>query len=306
VRILFAGTPQPAADTLAALLRGWDVAGVITRPDAAVGRSKKPVPSAVAAVAQAHGVPVLKTASAKTDETCDWVRGLAPDVAVVVAYGGLIPQRVLEIPAQGWLNIHYSLLPRWRGAAPVQAAILAGDESTGVTVFRLVPELDAGPVLAAREHRLAQQTAGELLEELTQVGIEVLLDEVLPRINGLAEQPQTGEPTYAGKITTAAARIDWARDAAHIARAVRAYNPAPAAWTLFGDPAAAQRLRVLRVHAAAAGGSLAPGEVAISKREVRVGTGAGELVLDEVQPPGKPVMRAADWGRGLHVAPVFT
>ena len=314
MRIVFAGTPLVAADTLRLLLDSGahEVVGVITRPDAARGRSGTPAPSPVAALADERELPVLRAVSLRGPGVSGWLGGLAPDCCAVVAYGGLVPASLLDLPGQGWINVHYSLLPRWRGAAPVQRAILAGDEVSGVTVFRLVEELDAGPVLATSDPvSIGHKDAGELLVELTGVGAALLgsaLDALAAGTAASTPQPEAGV-TLAPKIFPEEARLDWSRPAVELDRLVRACNPAPGAWTL----ADGQRLRVLRGHDEPAdgwtggvgGSSLAAGELGVSKHDVFVGTGAGVLRLVAVQPPGRRPMAAADWGRGLRERPVL-
>ena len=299
MRLVFAGTPQVAADTLAHLLeRGrHEVAAVLTRPDAAKGRSSRLVPSPVAELALAQGIEVLRPARAGDPELASRLAELAPDCCPVVAYGGLIPRTLLSQPRCGWVNVHFSLLPRWRGAAPVQHAILAGDEVTGVTVFELVETLDAGPVLATTEYHLgADETAGEALAALQARGADLLADTLDALESGaVVATPQPADGiTLAPKLTVDGARIDWTRPAAGIARQVRANNPSPVAWTGLGG----ERFRVLLAVPAAEAG-LEPGEVRPGKREVLVGTGDGSLELRLVQPAGKRALPAVDWGRGL-------
>jgi methionyl-tRNA formyltransferase len=298
MRLVFAGTPQVAADTLAHLLDhgGHEVVAVLTRPDAPRGRSGRPVPSPTAELALAQGIEVLRPARAGDPELARRLAELRPDCCPVVAYGGLIPRSLLDLPAYGWVNVHFSLLPRWRGAAPVQHAILAGDEVTGVTVFELVEALDAGPVLASAEYRLGSgQTAGEALLALQGLGAQLLaatLDELAAGSVTAHPQPEEGV-TLAPKLTVDGARIDWTQPAAVIERQVRANNPSPVAWTLLdGD-----RFRVLAGVAAPDAG-LAPGELRAGRREVLVGTGDGALELQLVQPAGRRPLAGADWGRG--------
>ena len=336
MRLVFAGTPPVAARTLEHLLDHSDheVVAVISRPDAPVGRSKRPVPSPVAELALERGIELLRPARPGESEVVAQLTELAPDACPVIAYGALLPQRVLGIPAHGWLNVHYSLLPRWRGAAPVQRAILAGDRVTGVTVFRLVAAMDAGPVFATTPVEIStDETAGELLERLTPLGAELLvqtLDQVADGDAVATEQPEEGVTT-APKLTVDDARLDWSGSATELARAVRACNPSPMAWTTYGG----ERFRVLRAqttpdddsHAAQGGVSgevltvaahvgrgteppvdggarvLARGELAVGRREVLVGTGHGALQLLEVQPQGKKPMPAAAWANGLRGEP---
>lgn len=305
MRLVFAGTPQVAADTLAHLLdRGrHEVVAVLTRPDAPKGRSGRPVPSPTAALALERGIEVLRPARAGDPDLARRLAELAPDCCPVVAYGGLIPRPLLEVPRHGWVNVHFSLLPRWRGAAPVQHAILAGDEVTGVTVFELVEALDAGPVLAAQEYRLGEEeTAGEALAALQGRGAELLsqtLDALADGTASLTPQPPDGV-TLAPKLTVQGARIDWTRPAVGIARQVRANNPSPVAWTELDG----ERFRVLAAVPRADEG-LAPGEVRAGRREVVVGTGDGSLELRQVQPAGRRALAGADWGRGLRGAGRF-
>ncbi len=299
MRLVFAGTPAVAAATLEHLLDHTDheVVAVLTRPDAARGRSRRPVPSPVGQLALDRGLELWRPESLSATDVVVRLGELAPDCCPVVAYGALVPARLLAVPRHGWINVHYSLLPRWRGAAPVQRAILAGDPVTGVSVFRLVPALDAGPVFATDDYRLGEQeTAGEALGSLERIGARLLADVLNDLEAGRAEardQPTEGV-TLAPKLTVEELRIDWSLPAAQLARAVRAGNPSPVAWTLFGG----ERFRVLRARPAA-GRDLAPGEVRTERTTVVVGTGDGDLELVEVQPQGRRPMPAADWGRGL-------
>lgn len=298
MRLVFAGTPTVAADTLEHLLQQGrhEVVAVLTRPDAAQGRSSRKVPSPVAQLAESQGIEVLRPLRARDPELAERLAELAPDCCPVVAYGGLIPQPLLELPPHGWVNVHYSLLPRWRGAAPVQHSILAGDEVSGVSVFSLVPELDAGPVYASREYRFGpNQTAGAALAALQPIGAEVLsevLDGLAAGATHAVPQPAEGV-TLAPKLSQSAARLNWTHSAVELSRQIRANNPSPIAWTEL----AGERFRVLTAEPVE--GTLAPGEIAAGKREVLVGTGAGLLRLGQVQPAGKRALAAADWGRGL-------
>jgi len=298
MRVVFAGTPQLAADTLKLLLDSGrhQVVAVLTRPDAAKGRSSKLLPSPVAELAEQHGIEVLKPARPSEPWLADRLAELDIECIPVVAYGGLIPGSLLSAIPKGWVNLHFSLLPRWRGAAPVQRAILAGDQVSGVTVFDIVSELDAGPVLATAPYEFGpDETAGEALAGLTSVGGRLLL-ETLDRLEAGTAQalPQPSEGvTLAPKLTPAEARLDWTLPAEQLARLVRANNPSPIAWTTLND----ERFRVLRARAIA--GDAEPGLVLVEPKTVRVGTGAGLLELIEVQPAGKRVLAAADWARGL-------
>ena len=306
MRLVFAGTPPVAADTLAHLLAegGHDVVAVLTRPDAPQGRSSRPVPSPVAQLAADHGIEVLRPVRASDPALASRLVELEPDCCPVVAYGGLIPRSLLTLPRHGWVNVHFSLLPRWRGAAPVQHAILAGDEVTGVTVFELVEELDAGPVLASANYPLQPaETAGEALAALQRLGTQ----ELVRTLDGLAAGTLVAEPqpevgvTLAPKLTVAGARIDWSRPAVELSRQVRASNPSPVAWTELDG----ERFRVLLAVPADLD-DLAPGELRAGKHSVLVGTGAGVLELLRVQPAGKRATAAGDWGRGLRGERRFT
>lgn len=305
MRLVFAGTPIVAARTLEHLLDRSDheVVAVISRPDAPVGRSKRPVPSPVAELALERGLELLRPQRPGEPEVVDRLTQLAPDACPVIAYGALLPQRVLEIPRHGWLNVHYSLLPRWRGAAPVQRAILAGDQVTGVTVFRLVPAMDAGPVLATDQLAIEPgETSGELLDRLTPLGAALLvttLDQVAAGLAQGVDQPEQGV-TVAPKLSVADARLDWSASADDLARVVRACNPSPMAWTTY----ASERFRVLRAEpAVATAGELPPGRLRADRREVVVGAGTGVLRLLQVQPQGKRPMPATAWANGLRGDP---
>lgn len=305
MRLVFAGTPPVAARTLEHLLEHSDheIVAVITRPDAPVGRSKRPMPSPVAELALQRGIELLRPVRAGEPGVVERLTELAPEACSVIAYGALLPQPVLDIPTHGWLNVHYSLLPRWRGAAPVQRAILAGDEVTGVSVFRLVAAMDAGPVFATSAVAMEPgETSGELLERLTPLGAALLAETLGQVAEGSAvavEQPADGI-TIAPKLTVAEARLEWAAPAAELARLVRACNPSPMAWAGHGG----ERFRVLRAEPAAeAVPGLAPGELAVGRREVLVGTGDGALRLLEVQPQGRRGMPATAWANGLRGDP---
>ncbi len=302
MRLVLAGTPSVAIPSFEALLASdHEVTAVVTRPDAARGRSKRLVPSEVGQWAADHGIPALKPMHPRDPEFVAALTELAPDACPVVAYGALVPQHVLDIPRFGWVNLHFSLLPRWRGAAPVQRAIMAGDEVTGATTFRLVRELDAGPVYGTTEMALTgTETAGEVLEALAHTGARLLLDTIdALATTEPAEQADEGAVTLAPKITVEEARIDWTRQADEIDRLVRGCSPEPMAWTTIGD----ERFKVALGRPTEEAG-LAPGEVRVEKRRVLVGTGTTALELVRVQPQGKKEMAGADWGRGLRDAAV--
>lgn len=296
MRLVFAGTPAVALPSLEALVESdHEVVAVVTRPDAARGRSGRLVPSEVGAWAEDHGIPTLKPQHPGDEDFVAALTALRPDACPVVAYGALLPQRVLDIPRYGWINLHFSLLPRWRGAAPVQRAIMAGDDVTGATTFRIVKALDAGPIYGSFTHALdGTETAGELLESLAHDGAELLLD----TINQLATfepQPQCSDGlTVAPKLTVEEARLDWGADVGRLDRLVRGCSPEPTAWTTVDG----ERFKVVYARPTTEVG-LAPGVVRAERRRVLVGTGTDALELVRVQPAGKKVMAAVDWARGL-------
>lgn len=305
MRLIFAGTPEPAVVALEELLASeHEVIAVLTRPDAPKGRGRTLHPSPVAALAQRKGIEVLTPATLKAG-TADGeafrarLRELAPDCVPVVAYGNLIPGDILDMVPEGFINLHFSLLPRWRGAAPVQAAIAAGDDVTGASTFRIDEGLDTGEVYGVLEQPIsATDTADSLLTTLAYKGA-VLLRETMDRIadGTVSPKPQRGEPTHVGKISVEDARIDWHKDAAHIERNIRAVTPAPGAWTQL----AGQRFKVGPITISDdPGEKLAPGHVRVEKKRVVVGTGSNNIELGDVQAQGKKRMQASDWARGLH------
>ena len=301
MRLVFAGTPDVAVPTLDALLTSrHEVVAVVTRPDAPSGRGKRLNASPVAARAAELSLEILKPQRPRDEEFVDRLSTLAPDCCPVVAYGALLPQRVLDIPKHGWVNLHFSLLPAWRGAAPVQHAIIAGDEVTGATTFRIVLELDAGPVFAAVPEPIqSTDTAGDLLDRLAVKGAELMVQTLDGIEDGSLEptpQPES-QTSYAAKITVEDAKIDWTAPADAIHRLIRGTYPAPGAWTTFGG----ERFKINSAELAAH--HLAPGALEITKRTVDVGTGSRALRLGEVQPPGKRPMPAADWARGVTFGP---
>jgi methionyl-tRNA formyltransferase len=303
MRLVFAGTPLAAVPALDALLKSrHEVAAVVTRPDAPAGRGLHLGPSPVAQRAAEAGVEVLKPARPRDPDFTDRLRQIAPDVVPITAYGALIPQSVLDIPAQGWVNLHFSLLPAWRGAAPVQHAILHGDDITGATTFRLVKELDAGPVFGVVTEPIhPRDTAGDLLGRLAVSGADLLVATLDGIESGQLEaRPQPAEGvSLAPKITAGDARVRWDQPAIAVDRQLRACTPGPGAWTMLGEA----RLKLWPVDPAPqdapAAGPLAPGEVRILRSAVLVGTGTTPVGLGDVQPPGKRRMGAADWARGL-------
>ena len=296
MRVLFAGTPQVACPSLQALVdSGAEVVAVLTRPDSRQGRGKKLTPSPVAELAESLGIPVWKPERADA-ELVDQVRAARVDVAAVVAYGMLLPQELIDAVPAGWINLHFSLLPRWRGAAPVQRAILAGDETTGVTTFEIVRALDAGPVYRSLEVPLDGATSGEMLERLAELGAPVLVDSLRDAVAGVHPTPQPEHGvTLAAKLHPEDVRIDWQATRAEIDRLVRGANPAPMAWTLLDG----ERFLVLSVDPVSTTDlSLSPGQLAADRRHLWVGTGDGAMELLEVKPAGRKPMRGADWARG--------
>jgi methionyl-tRNA formyltransferase len=304
MRLVFAGTPQAAVPALDALLKSrHEVAAVVTRPDAPAGRGLRLGPSPVAERAAVAGVEVLKPVRPRDPDFLDRLRAVGPDCCPVAAYGALIPQAALDIPGHGWVNLHFSLLPAWRGAAPVQHAIWHGDEVTGATTFRLVRELDAGPVFGVvTEPIRPRDTAGELLARLAESGAELLVATLDGIESGQLEarpQPADGV-SLAPKVTAADARVRWDHPAIAVDRQIRACTPSPGAWTELGG--ARLKLAPLAAVPAAADlpGSLAPGELKVLRSAVLVGTATTPVELGEVQAPGKRRMQAVEWARGLH------
>jgi methionyl-tRNA formyltransferase len=298
LRIVFAGTPDFAVPPLEALLAsGHDVIAVYTQPDRPAGRGRKLVASPVKQAAELAGIPVYQPATLREDDVVNALAGLNPDLMVVVAYGLLLPRRVLEIPRLGCINIHASLLPRWRGAAPIQRAVLAGDDRTGVAIMRMEAGLDTGPVYLARETEIGpRQTSGELHDRLSALGAEALIA-ALPGIADGTLQPQVQDgsaATYAHKIEKAEGRIDWQRPAGEIGRQVRAFNPWPVAFTTLDG----ETLRIWDAEpvAATSGGATPPGKVVGAAKEgIDVATGDGVLRIKTMQLAGKRAMSAADF-----------
>ena len=299
MRLVFAGTPEVAVPSLRALAAGpHEVSSVITRVDAPLGRKRVLTPSPVAAAAGELGLPVHKASRLDADVTA-LIEAEAPDLGVIVAYGGLVREPLLSTPRYGWINLHFSLLPRWRGAAPVQRALIAGDAVTGASVFQLVPELDAGDVFAEEQYPVPDgATAADVLAALADRGAPLLSRVVDAIADGTARAvPQTGQPTLAPKLTLADGAIDWTQDAATIRARIAGVTPEPGAHTTLEGA----RLKVLTVSAAS-DAPLEPGVVEGRDRRVVVGTATDPLELVTVQPAGKPAMAAADWWRGLRVS----
>jgi methionyl-tRNA formyltransferase len=308
VRLVFAGTPAVAVTALRAVLASrHTVAAVVTRPDAPAGRGRRLEPSPVAALARAEGLEVLTPRRPGEPWFLGRLREIAPDCCPVTAYGALLPQAALDIPRHGWVNLHFSVLPAWRGAAPVHHAILHGDDVTGATTFKIVAELDAGPVYGVvTEPVRPTDTTGDLLERLGRSGARLLVATLDGIEDGtLRPVPQPAEGvSFAPKLTPADARVDWKLPAHLIDRVIRACTPDPGAWTEFEGG----RMKLWPVTPAGPGapgvpGGLAPGELRIERAAVYAGTGSRPVRLGDVQPPGKRRMAAADWARGLRAGP---
>ncbi|MEU6406520.1 methionyl-tRNA formyltransferase [Streptomyces sp. NPDC046985] len=307
MKLVFAGTPEVAVPALDALLASGrhEVAAVVTRPDAPAGRGRRLVASPVAERAEEAGVEVLKPGRPRDAEFQERLRQIAPDCCPVVAYGALLPRTALDIPAHGWVNLHFSLLPAWRGAAPVQHSLMAGDEITGASTFLIEEGLDSGPVYGTlTEPVRPADTSGDLLTRLALAGAGLLVATMDGIEDGaLKAVPQPAEGvTLAPKITVEDARIDWAAPALRVDRVVRGCTPAPGAWTAFRG----ERLKLIQVALAPQRADLAPGALAVGKNSVHVGTGSHAVELLWVQAQGKKPMRAADWARGVRIAETET
>jgi methionyl-tRNA formyltransferase len=296
LRIVFAGSPAAAVPSLRALAASdHEIVAVVTREDAPLGRKRVLTPTPVADAAEALGIPVLKANRIGPLEAR--IAALRPDLGVIVAYGGLIREPLLSTPRLGWINLHFSLLPRWRGAAPVQRAVIAGDTETGAAVFQLVAELDAGPVFATLTQPVGRnQTAGHLLEVLAERGARLVATVVDDLDAGTVRAvPQVGEVTLAPKLELDDGRLDWSRPAAELDARIRGTTPEPGAFALIDD---ADRLKVRDAAIAHGDAPLAPGEFDLRAGRLLVGTGTDPLHLVTVQPAGKRAMAAADWWRG--------
>jgi methionyl-tRNA formyltransferase len=304
VRVLFWGTPDFATAALRALLgEGFDVVGVVTQPDKPVGRSRSRVEaSPVKLVAESEKIPVLQPEKPRGDEFLAQLRALAPDVSVVVAYGHILPKAVIDLPRLGTLNIHASLLPALRGAAPIQAAIREGLGETGVTIMQMVPQLDAGPiVLQARTPIVADETAGELTLRLSELGAGALIEALALMELGLAKpQPQDDSlATYAPKLTRETAQVDWTRSAHEVGQHVRAYDPRPGAWGRVNGT----EVKLFGARVAPRGSSREPGDViGIDADGMLVACGGGAVRISLVQPAGKRRLAPQDWANGRGVA----
>lgn len=301
MRILFWGTPDFAVPSLLALgEEGHDVVGVVTQPDRPAGRGRTLTPSPVKEVAADLGYPILQPEKPRGDAFLDEIRALEPDISVVVAYGHILPKEVLELPLMGSLNVHASLLPKLRGAAPVNWAIIRGHEVTGVTVMRMVEKMDAGPILYQIEEPIGpEETAADLAGHLSQLGAEALVESLVLLGVGVGEEREQdeSEATYAPKIDRDTARLDWELDAVAVSNWIRGMDEVPGAWSLLDDQPV-KLFRPLpeldREHDAA------PGEIleADPKEGLLVAAARGAVRVLEVQPPGKRRMEAAAWIRG--------
>lgn len=304
MKLVFAGTPEVAVPALDALITSGrhEVAAVVTRPDAPAGRGRRLVASPVAERAEEAGIEVLKPVKPRDPEFQARLREIGPDCCPVVAYGALLPKSALEIPAHGWVNLHFSLLPAWRGAAPVQQSIMAGDQVTGASTFRIEEGLDTGPVFGILTEEIRPtDTSGDLLTRLAFAGSGLLvatMDGIEDGTLRAVEQPADGI-SLAPKITVEDARIDWSAPAMRADRLVRGCTPAPGAWTVFRG----ERLKLISVGLVADRTDLKPGDLSAGKNNVHVGTGSHAVELLWVQPQGKKPMKAADWARGVRIAP---
>ncbi|MFJ8108504.1 methionyl-tRNA formyltransferase [Streptomyces sp. NPDC096132] len=302
MKLVFAGTPEVAVPALDALIASGrhEVAAVVTRPDAPAGRGRRLVASPVAQRAEEAGIEVLKPGRPREPEFLERLREIAPDCCPVVAYGALLPKVALDIPAHGWVNLHFSLLPAWRGAAPMQHALMAGDEITGASTFLIEEGLDSGPVYGTvTEVIRPTDTSGDLLTRLAFAGAGLLAATMDGIEDGtLKAVPQPGDGiTLAPKITVEDALVDWAAPALRVDRVVRGCTPAPGAWTTFRG----ERLKLIQVQPVPGRDDLAPGALAVGKNSVHVGTGSHAVELLWVQAQGKKPMRAADWARGVRI-----
>ena len=297
MRVVFFGTPEFAVPSLEALLgEGFDVVAVVTRPDKPQGRSRsESVSPPVKVAAQAEEVPVLQPDRPTGAEFLARLRALAPDVGVVVAYGHILPPELLGLPRQGMINVHPSLLPELRGAAPIEWAILNGLSQTGVTIMQMEPGLDSGPILLQIPHDIDPDvTGGELSEHLSEMGAQALVEALaLLEAKQLTRRAQDhARATYAAKVTRETRRIHWSDPAERVARVIRAFDPAPGAWTELDGR------EVKLFGARVAEGSGAPGDIVATDGGLRITAGRGAVTIDDVQPAGKPRMSAADWIRG--------
>jgi methionyl-tRNA formyltransferase len=304
VRLVFAGTPKPALPALCRLIDSprHEVVAVLSRPDAASGRRGKPEPSPVAREALDRGIPLLRPSRPNSEEFVAELSEMGPVCCAVVAYGALLRDALLAVPPRGWINLHFSLLPAWRGAAPVQAAIAAGDTITGATTFQIEPSLDSGPVYGVVTETIQPtDTAGDLLERLSISGAALLSTTLDGIADGtLTPRPQSTEGvSIAPKITVEQARVRWDLPAPVVERRIRAVTPDPGAWTLIDD----LRVKLGPVHIDEAPKPLPPGGIHVDRKSVWIGTGSEPVRLGQIQAPGKKLMNAVDWARGARLDP---
>jgi methionyl-tRNA formyltransferase len=295
MRLVFAGTPSAAVPTLRRLAAEHDIAAVVTRPDAPLGRKRVLTPSPVAQAAADLGLPIIKAARLD-DEATAAITALQPELGVIVAYGGLVREPLLSAPVKGWINLHFSLLPQWRGAAPVQRALIAGDAQLGASVFQLVPALDAGDVFATRVVDVAPgATADAALATLAIDGAQLTSEVVEAIADGTAHAvPQHGEPSLAPKLTLDDGLLDWSQPLAQVFARFRGVTPEPGAHTTVDG----LRVKVLEAAPSSDPAALEPGEIAATKTTLLIGTGSTPLSVTRVQPAGKGAMNAVDWWRG--------
>jgi methionyl-tRNA formyltransferase len=295
MRLVLAGTPTAAVPTLRRLAAEHDIAAVVTRPDAPLGRKRVLTPSPVAQAAEELGLPVIRAARLDGDVTTA-ITALGVDLGVIVAYGGLVREPLLSAPGAGWINLHFSLLPQWRGAAPVQRALIAGDRELGASVFQLVPELDAGDVFAARSVSVPDTaTADAALDLLAVDGAELTASVVQGIADGTAQAvPQIGEPTFAPKLSFADGALDWGLPLGSVFARFRGVTPEPGAHTTIDG----QTLKILEAAPAQDEAPLQPGSIVGAKTGILIGTASAPLAVTRVQPAGKGAMNAADWWRG--------
>lgn len=300
MRVVFAGTPDVALPSLEAFQdAGHDLALVVTRPDAPAGRRRVLTPSPVAQWAEERGIPTLRTSRPHDPAALEAIAAARADVGAVVAYGALLRPSVLAALPFGWANLHFSVLPAWRGAAPVQRALMAGDEVTGASVFLLDEGLDTGPVLGTLTEVIrAEDTSGDLLGRLAETGAGLLVRALEGHLSGtVVGVTQAGEPSYAPKLDRDDARVRWYEPGFAVDRRVRGVTPDPGAWTTFrGD-----RLRLWPVTVRREETTLRPGEIRVEPRDVVVGTGTSAVVLGDVAVAGRARMRATDWARGARI-----
>lgn len=305
MRVIFAGTPASATPVLEKLIHSpHEVVGVFTRPDTAKGRGRKLTPSPVAQVAEKHGIPTYKPPTLRKEEYYPPFAELNAEVIVVVAYGLIIPEKLLKITPHGWVNLHYSLLPKWRGAAPIQQAILAGETETGISTFEIEAGLDTGPIY--RQEKLAipaLASADEMLELATVAGAELMLKTLADIEQGIAPVPQPPvEKDFphliAPMLYKAQGQINWGLKAEEVLNHIRAYTSNPGAWSVIPQIG---RVVVQSAKPSCESADLAPGQLRIGKNRVEIGTGSNPLVLEMIIPAGKKAMRAADWARGIRI-----